>query len=190
MDIEQPAFRHFVFLDRDGVINRERGDYTTTIEQWEWAEGALEGLKMLADAGYGAIVITNQGCISRGIQTEEGLAVLHDYMMRGIREAGGDILRIYHCPHQTADHCTCRKPSPSMILLAAKDFGISLGETFFIGDSLRDMEAGRRAGTRTILIDTGLGSNGSETMFATGEFRADDLADAVKIVLGEGGNKG
>jgi D-glycero-D-manno-heptose 1,7-bisphosphate phosphatase len=175
----------FVFLDRDGVINVERGDYTTTIEQWEWAEGAFEGLRMLADEGYGVIVITNQACIAKGRQTEEGLAKLHDFMIRRIREFGGDILRIYHCPHQTSDGCSCRKPSPEMIFQAAKDFHIPLPETFFIGDSLRDMETGRRAGVRTILIDTGLGSDSPGTKFVTGEFRADNLVDAVKIVFRE-----
>ena len=93
--------RGYVFLDRDGVINVERGDYTTTIEQWDWAPGALDGLRMLTEAGFGVIVITNQACISKGIQTEEGLAVLHGFMLEGIREAGGDILRVYHCPHYT-----------------------------------------------------------------------------------------
>jgi len=182
---KKPDQRHFVFLDRDGVINVERGDYTTTIEQWEWAEGALEGLKMLAEAGYGVIVITNQACIAKGLQTEEKLSILHDFMIRRIRENGGDILRIYHCPHQTSDSCSCRKPSPGMILRAADDFRIPLHETFFIGDSLRDMEAGRRAGVRTIFIDTGISTDSPQTQFAPGEFRADDLVDAVKIVFRE-----
>ncbi|MDP2983795.1 MAG: HAD family hydrolase [Candidatus Latescibacter sp.] len=179
--------RKFVFLDRDGVINAERGNYTTTIEQWEWADGALEGLKMLAGAGYGIIVITNQACIAKGLQTEEGLAKLHNFMIRRIREYGGDILRIYHCPHETPDGCSCRKPAPGMILQAAEDLHIPLTETFFIGDSLRDMEAGRRAGVRTILIDTGLSSDSPRTQFAPGEFRANNLVDAVRIVFRETG---
>jgi D-glycero-D-manno-heptose 1,7-bisphosphate phosphatase len=175
----------FVFLDRDGVINVERGDYTTTIEQWRWAAGAFEGLRLLAESGFGVIVITNQACIAKGIQTEEGLAVLHEFMLREIRERGGDILRVYHCPHQTADGCSCRKPDPGLILRAAADFSIDLPKTFFIGDSLRDMEAGRRAGTRTILIDTGPGADSSRTRFERGEFRADDLLDAARIVIRE-----
>ncbi len=140
---------------------------------------------MLAEAGYGVIVITNQACIAKGLQTEQGLAKLHDFMTRNIREYGGDILRIYHCPHETQDGCSCRKPAPGMILQAAEDFHIPLLETFFIGDSLRDMEAGRRAGVRTILIDTGLSSDSPRTQFAPGEFRADNLVDAVKIVFRE-----
>ena len=173
----------YVFLDRDGVINVERGDYTTTIEQWRWASGAFEGIRLLHEAGFGVIVITNQACIAKGIQTEEGLAALHEFMIREIREQGGEILRVYHCPHQTSDGCACRKPAPGMILRAAADFSIDLPETFFIGDSLRDMEAGRRAGTRTILIDSGPGADSPRTQFERGEFRADDLLDAARIVI-------
>jgi len=185
MEHGTPVYNRFVFMDRDGVINAERGDYTTTVEQWRWAPGALEGLRMLTEAGFGIIVATNQACIAKGLQTVEGLAALHDWMLGVVRENGGDILRIYHCPHQTSDGCSCRKPAPGMLLQAAEDYGILLSRTFMIGDSLRDMEAGRCAGTRTILIDTGPGSDSSRTQFETGEFRADDLADAARIVIRE-----
>ena len=179
------VYDRFVFLDRDGVINVERGDYTTTVDQWEWAPGVFEGLRLLRESGYGPIVITNQACIAKGIQTEEGLAALHDFMVHRVRAEGGDILRIYHCPHQTSDGCTCRKPLPGMFFQAAEDFGIDLARAFMIGDSLRDMEAGRRAGTRTILIDSGPGSDSSRTQFAPGEFLAADLLDAARIVIHE-----
>lgn len=178
-------YDRFVFLDRDGVINVERGDYTTTVDQWEWAPGVFEGLRLFRESGFGVVVITNQGCIAKGIQTEAGLAALHDFMVRRVRAEGGDILRIYHCPHQTSDGCQCRKPLPGMFFRAADDLGIKLADTFMIGDSLRDMEAGRRAGTRTILIDSGPGSDSSRTQFPPGEFRADDLLDAARIVIRE-----
>jgi histidinol-phosphate phosphatase family protein len=184
-DFRGPDSSHFVFLDRDGVINVERGDYTTTIEQWQWAPGVFEGIKLLTEAGFRIIVITNQACIAKGLQSEEGLAKLHDFMLREIRKRGGDILRVYHCPHQTGDDCSCRKPAPGMILQAAEDYRIDLGKTFMIGDSLRDMEAGRRAGTRTIHIDTGMGADSPGTQFDGGDFRADDLLDAARIVMRE-----
>jgi histidinol-phosphate phosphatase family protein len=172
-------------MDRDGVINVERGDYTTTVDQWVWAPGALEGIRMLKEAGFGIIVVTNQACIARGLQTEEGLAALHDWMLRIIRAHGGDILRIYHCPHQDSDGCLCRKPAPWMLLRAAEDYGITLSGTFMIGDSPRDIEAGKRAGTRTILINPGHGSDSARTQLATRDFRADDLVDAARIVIRE-----
>ena len=77
---KKDGIEKFVLLDRDGVINVERGDYTCTIDEWEWAPYALEGIKKLNEAGFGVIVITNQSCISRGILTEEGLQKLHNYM--------------------------------------------------------------------------------------------------------------
>ncbi|MFC1508393.1 D-glycero-alpha-D-manno-heptose-1,7-bisphosphate 7-phosphatase [Candidatus Omnitrophota bacterium] len=179
------ASRRFVFLDRDGVINVELGEYTIYIEQLQWAEGSLAGIKKLNDAGFKIIVITNQACISKGLQTEEGLAKLHNHMKAHIEQAGGSILAFYHCPHQTPDNCFCRKPQPGMLVKAAEDYGINLPETFFIGDSRRDMEAGRRAGTRTILIDNGIDSDSPQTQFETGEFRVNNLLEATEIVIGE-----
>ena len=172
---------HFVLLDRDGVINVDPGDYTTTIDKWEWAPGALEGIKKLYDAGFGILIITNQACIAKGLQTEEGLAVLHDFMLKTIRRSGGDIIRIYHCPHQTSDRCDCRKPEPGMILRAAGDYGFNLAETFFIGDTPRDMEAAWRAGTRSIIINAG--DDNPDDL--PGAFIAFDLLDAAEIVIEE-----
>jgi len=178
--------RHFVFLDRDGVINVERGDYTTSIDEWEWAPGALEGIRTLTEAGFEIIVVTNQSCISRGILTEEELERIHDYMRRTVHEEGGDILRVYHCPHQKADNCSCRKPEPGMLLAAAEEFGINLADTFFIGDAPRDMEAAARAGVRSIFIDTtSARMNGDSLEPVRYEFRADNLIDAVGIVIRE-----
>ena len=178
-------FDSYVFLDRDGVINVETGDYTTTREQWEWAPGALDGIRRLTDAGYGIIVITNQACIARGIQTEEGLLSLHRYMADTVRGHGGVILAVYHCPHWTPDKCGCRKPEPGMILRAADDYGIDIARTFFIGDAPRDMEAGRRAGTRTIFIE-GSAANGEEAASIRSDFRAGNLREAAEIVIREG----
>lgn len=172
---EAVPYRRFALLDRDGVINRERGDFTVTVDEWEWAPGALEGLRMLAEAGVGVIVVTNQSCIARGRQTEEGLERLHAFMLEEVRRAGGGILRVYHCPHRTEDGCTCRKPEPGMILAAARDYGFTPADTFFAGDSRRDLEAGRRAGVRTILVTGGGGIDPAP----------DGMADAVVPTLRE-----
>jgi len=182
---ERKSIPHrFVFLDRDGVINVDIGDYTTTIEEWKWAAGALEGIRMLTEAGFGIIVITNQACIAKGLQTEYGLAVLHDFMLNHIHRAGGDILRIYHCPHQTSDGCSCRKPEPGMLLTAIKDYSIIPAKTFFIGDAPRDIEAGKRAGTRTILINTDETAVSPDTGIQA-DFYAGNLLDAARIVIRE-----
>ncbi len=176
--------QRFVFLDRDGVINVERGDYTVSFEEWIWAPGSREGIRKLTEAGFGVIIITNQACIAKGRQTEEGLALLHSFMLDGIREAGGDILRIYHCPHQTPDNCSCRKPEPGMLLKAAEDYDISFEHTFFIGDTARDMETARRAGARTILIVNDVNAY-QPVENVDADFRASDLLDAASIVIRE-----
>ncbi len=173
----------YVLLDRDGVINVDPGDYTTTIEQWQWAPGALEGIKKLTDAGFGILIITNQACIAKGIQTEEGLAKLHGWMRDTIHAHGGAIERIYHCPHQTADGCSYRKPEPGMIFQAMADYGFDPRETFFIGDTPRDMEAARRAGVRGIMVTDGSAIDNEQT----GEFIAQTLLDAAEIVIRETG---
>ncbi|MFC1489591.1 D-glycero-alpha-D-manno-heptose-1,7-bisphosphate 7-phosphatase [Candidatus Latescibacterota bacterium] len=173
----------YVLLDRDGVINIDPGDYTTTIEGWQWSPGALEGIRTLTEAGFGLIIITNQACIAKGIQTEEGLAKLHGFMLDTIREHGGEIERIYHCPHQTPDGCSCRKPEPGMFLKAMADYGFDPAETFMIGDTPRDMEAARRAGVRGIMVtDASAYDNARD-----GEFTAATLLDAAEIVIRETG---
>ena len=106
-------------------------------------------------------------------------------MIETIREAGGDILAVYHCPHQTSDGCSCRKPEPGLLFRAADDYGIELSETFFIGDAPRDMEAGRSAGTRTIFIENEM--NAGSSIQPQSDFRVTNLSDAVEIVVKETG---
>lgn len=176
--------RRYVLLDRDGVLNVERGEYTTTVDEWQWVPGAIEGVRRLTEAGFGVIVVTNQACIARGLQTEAGLERLHGFMRDGIRKGGGDILEVYHCPHDDADCCPDRKPEPGLLLRAAADYGIRLAETFMVGDSTRDMEAARRAGARTILIEHPANTKPKQADIEA-EFRARDLVKAADIVIRE-----
>jgi histidinol-phosphate phosphatase family protein len=139
---------------------------------------------MLTEAGFGVIIITNQACIAKGRQTEEGLAELHEFMLDGIREAGGNILHIYHCPHQTPDNCSCRKPEPGLLLQAAADYDISLENTFFIGDTARDMETAQRVGAKKILIVNDVNAY-QPVEDIEADFRASDLPEAALIVISE-----
>ena len=178
----------FVFLDRDGVINVDTGDYTTTIDQWQWAPGAIEGIKMLAGAGFGIIAVTNQSCIAKDLQTEEGLAKLHNFMINHIRKAGGDILRIYHCPHQNQDGCNCRKPKPGMFLRAAQELVIDLASSYFGGDAISDIEAAFEAGCLPVYVLTGLGQEQLPVLRKRGYDGkvpvVRDLAEAVYLITG------
>ena len=145
-----------IFLDRDGTINK-MVDFVTKPEQFELIEGAAEAIKAINKSGYLAIVVTNQPVIARGDCTFEELQTIHDKMETELGKVGAFVDAIYVCPHHTDKgfegerpeykcNCDCRKPKPGLLLQAAKDFNIDLSESYMIGDSHRDVEAGENAG--------------------------------------------
>ena len=147
-----------IFLDRDGTINKMVG-FVTKLEQFELIKGAAEAIKLINKSGYLAIVVTNQPVIARGDCTFEELQAIHDKMETELGKAGAFVDGIYVCPHHTDKGfegerleykciCDCRKPKPGLLLQAAKDFNIDLSESYIIGDSYRDIEAGENAGVK------------------------------------------
>lgn len=147
-----------VFLDRDGIINGDYG-YVYKIEEFKIIPRVFEALKKLQDAKYKLVIITNQSGIARGFYTEQDFFILDKYIHKIFQEQGIQLEKTYFCPHHSTDgigkykiDCVCRKPKPGMILQAAKDYDIDLTNSWLIGDSLRDIEAGKSAGCRTILI--------------------------------------
>lgn len=153
-----------IFLDRDGTINKMVG-FVTKPEQFELIEGAAEAIKAINKSGYLAIVVTNQPVIARGDCTFEELQTIHDKMETELGKVGAFVDAIYVCPHHTDKgfegerpeykcNCNCRKPKPGLLLQAAKDFNIDLSESYMIGDSHRDVEAGENAGVKkSIKVD-------------------------------------
>ena len=144
-----------IFLDRDGTINKMVG-FVTKPEQFELIEGAAEAIKAINKSGYLAIIVTNQPVIARGDCTFEELQTIHDKMETELGKVGAFVDAIYVCPHHTDKgfegerpeykcSCECRKPKPGLLLQAAKDFNIDLSESYMIGDSHRDVEAGENA---------------------------------------------
>ena len=147
-----------VFLDRDGTINKYVG-FLTKPEQFELIEGAAEAIRKINKSGYLAIVVTNQPVIARGECTWEELQQIHDKMETELGKEGAFIDGIYICPHHPDKgfegerpeykfDCDCRKPKPRLLLQAAKDFNIDLSQSIMIGDSDRDVEAGKNAGVK------------------------------------------
>ncbi len=147
-----------IFLDRDGTINKMVG-FVTKPEQFELIDGAAEAIKAINKSGYLAIVVTNQPVIARGDCTFEELQTIHDKMETELGKVGAFVDAIYVCPHHTDKgfegerpeykcDCDCRKPKPGLLLQAAKDFNIDLSESYMIGDSYRDVEAGENAGVK------------------------------------------
>jgi D-glycero-D-manno-heptose 1,7-bisphosphate phosphatase len=148
------TLRRAVFLDRDGVINTKLPEdcYVTTPSEFHILPGVEEALRILKDLGYLLVVTTNQRGIGRGFMTAEDLAGVHLHMERELARRGVTLDRVCHCPHRIAEACSCRKPEPGMIIAAAVDLSVDLADSYMVGDSPSDIEAGRRAGTRTVLI--------------------------------------
>ena len=151
-----------IFLDRDGTINKSNG-FITSPDQFELIDGVCEAIKMINSSGYLAIVITNQPVIARGEVSFETLRAIHDKMETELGQKGAYVDGIYYCPHHTDKgfigerlaykcNCNCRKPKPGMLLQAAKDFNIDLSNSYMIGDSENDLQAGRAAGCNTLLV--------------------------------------
>lgn len=137
-----------VILDRDGVLNRKlrRAYYVTHWKQFKWIAKSREALRLLKQAGYRLILVTNQAGVARGFMTQLDLDMIHQQMQNDLRRFDAAIDKIYVCAHGWNDNCRCRKPNPELLFQAQKDFHLDLTRTPFVGDNERDMEAGRRAG--------------------------------------------
>lgn len=151
-----------IFLDRDGTINIYKG-FLTKEEDFELIPGVTEAIKLVNHSGYLAIVVSNQPVIARGDCTFEELQTIHEKMETLLGKEGAFVDAIYYCPHHPDKgfegerpeykfDCNCRKPKPGLLLQAAKDWNIDLSQSYMIGDSTRDLEAGRNAGCKQSLL--------------------------------------
>jgi D-glycero-D-manno-heptose 1,7-bisphosphate phosphatase len=156
-----PVLRKAAFLDRDGVINKDKA-YVYRWEDFEFVPGAIEGMRCLQQAGYALVVVTNQSGLARGYYTEDQYQTLTDRLRRELAAQGVTLDGVYHCPHHrngnvahlTMD-CNCRKPAPGLILQAEQDLKLSLPESLLIGDKAGDIQAARSAGVgRAYLVNS------------------------------------
>ena len=147
-----------ILLDRDGVINRDSDAFIKSEDEFLPLPGAYDAIAALCRAGFRIAVCTNQSGIGRGLLSETVLAAIHQKLERGIVAAGGILDGISYCPHLPEDDCDCRKPRPGMILKLMGRLQVRAEETTFVGDSLRDLEAGLAAGCRVVLVRTGNGA--------------------------------
>ena len=145
-----------VFLDRDGVINNNQNQYYIwRPEDLVINPGVIRTLKKLKEAGYFLIVISNQGGVSRGHYSSEDVDRLHNTLQNRFESEGAAVDDFYYCPHhQEIEACLCRKPLPLMIEKAMARYGIDPGHSWFIGDSQRDVDAGKAAGLKTIHVES------------------------------------
>ncbi|MBW6453927.1 MAG: D-glycero-beta-D-manno-heptose 1,7-bisphosphate 7-phosphatase [Methyloprofundus sp.] len=148
-------------MDRDGVINHDSDDFIKSPDEWLPIAGSLEAIALLNQHGYQVVVMTNQSGIGRGHYSDATLTEIHLKMARLLEAVGGKISHIYYCPHLPDAGCQCRKPKPGMLEQFSKDADVCLTNIYFIGDSLRDLQAAISAGAKPILVKTG---NGAATL--------------------------
>ena len=180
-----------VFLDRDGVINRDSPDYIKRVEEFEFLPGSLEALRHLAGCGFSVIVVTNQSGLHRGLFSPETLAEIHRRMCAAVQAQGGFIRDILVCPHLPAEGCECRKPRPGLLTAARSRYGIDFATAVMVGDSVKDIECARNAGVqRAVLVRTGNGCEAERTLSARNlcpDFVANDLREAALWITQCGG---
>lgn len=166
--------RRAAFLDRDGVLNERPAehDYVRTADGLVLLPGAPEAVRRFSEAGYVVVVVSNQRGIARGLVTWETLRAIED----AIRRASGAEISFYYCPHDVDEQCDCRKPQPGLLLRAARELDLDLARSVMVGDAETDIEAGRAAGTRTILLSAA----GTPTK---ADLVVETLGDAAEAVL-------
>jgi D-glycero-D-manno-heptose 1,7-bisphosphate phosphatase len=175
----KPKLRPAVFLDRDGVLNAPcvvggRPFPPASVDALRVLPGAREAVLRLRGAGFAIVVVTNQPDVARGIQTREAVEAINAALAAQISI---DAFKV--CYHDDADECDCRKPKPGLLERAAVELGLDLASSFLIGDRWRDIEAGRGAGCRTILVDWAY----SETEALRPDARVGSIMEAAEWIL-------
>ncbi|HEX2089446.1 MAG TPA: HAD family hydrolase [Actinomycetota bacterium] len=178
-----------VFLDKDGTLIDDV-PYNADPAKMRLSPGAAEGIRSLAEAGFRLFVVSNQSGVARGHFAEQDLSAVEDRLRTLMTEAGAKLDGFYYCPHypdgsvtEYSFVCDCRKPEPGMIVNAAREHAIDVAQSWLVGDILDDVEAGRRAGCRTILIDNGHETEWRTTSERTPDHVAADLIEAAEVIL-------
>jgi len=182
-----------IFLDRDGTLNEEVGyiDQVISFRLFPWA---AEAVRMINQAGYKAIVLTNQSGVARGYFTEELVAQVHERLKAELKREGARLDAIYYCPHHPEGivsayrrDCQCRKPKPGMVHRAQEEFNLELSECYFIGDKYVDIRLAQSVGAHGILVLTGFGRVEQHDQSLNGgqppDYIAENLLEAVQWVL-------
>ncbi|MCR4336899.1 MAG: HAD-IIIA family hydrolase [Candidatus Omnitrophica bacterium] len=149
-----------VFLDRDGVINEfpGNGNYVTKVKDFHFIPGSIEAIRRLTKAGYTIFIVSNQAGVGKGVYTQKKLDHITRNMVRAVRQAGGNIKKAFYCTHKSDVGCWCRKPGIGSIrrgLALMKKSMTAASKTYFVGDTGIDVQAGHKAGCKTIFVLSG-----------------------------------
>lgn len=191
--VERKSYFHpqkAIFLDRDGVINEDT-DFIKTTDEFQMFPYTADAIKRINKSEYAAIVVTNQSAVARNLLTEDELRVIHNKMETELGQSRAKVDAVYYCPHHPEKgfpeenplykiDCECRKPKAGMLLQAAQEFHISLPDSYMIGDTDRDREAGKRAGCTTIGVRSG---KGCTDLKSDPDFMFQNLSEAVDFII-------
>ncbi len=167
-----------LILDRDGVINLDSDDYIRTPQEWIPIPGSLKAVADLTRAGFRVAIATNQSGLSRHFFTLDTLEKIHDKLCQRVEEEGGTIAGIFYCPHLPEEGCRCRKPATGLLEAIEIELGESAIGAYFVGDSLKDLQAAQAHGCIPILVKTGKGRN---TLAALATDRVSDKPQLAQL---------
>jgi len=171
-----------VFLDRDGTIAKDV-PYCSRVEDFEILHTVPEGIRLLNESAFKVVVITNQSGIARGRFTQQTLALIHQRMQEELAEHGARVNGIFVCPHHPDEGCECRKPKPALLLRAAEEMDIDLQLSYMVGDDAKDVEAGKSAGCKTVLVTTGPNQGEIDGQVRLPEYVANTLYEAAEWIV-------
>jgi len=178
-----------IFLDRDGTVSFEVG-YINHLDRLRVMPRSVEAVRCINEAGFRAVVVTNQSGVARGYFEEPLLEKAHDSLRRQLAAGGAHVDGIYYCPHHPREgepplrqDCTCRKPSTGMLERAAKDLGIQLSGSYMVGDTMVDMRTARNAGLCGVLVLTGYGRGQFEHHSHRWPFQPDHIAEDLRAAV-------
>jgi D-glycero-D-manno-heptose 1,7-bisphosphate phosphatase len=182
-----------IVLDRDGVGNEDSEEYIKSPNEWEPIKGSIQAIADLTANGFEIVIATNQSGLARGYFSEYDLANIHTKFLSLVEASGGFISAIFYCPHGPGAGCGCRKPKTGLLRKAETELKISLREEFFVGDSMKDLEAAQAFEMRPILVRTGKGRDTEADLCRTLRRSIpifNDLSAAAKWIINSKSNMG
>ena len=175
-----------IVLDRDGVINQDSDDYIKSAEEFVPIAGSIEAIAKLSAAGFRVFIATNQSGLARKYFGEDILSEIHHLLCSMVEQLGGTIDGIFYCPHHPDDNCNCRKPRTGLLEQIESEFACELAGSYFVGDSLKDIQAAQAFGCNPILVRTGKGTLTESVLESNGvsDVRVyENLSNAIADIL-------